>query len=640
MYFKHPELLYALLLLVIPIVVHLFQLRKFRTTRFTNVKFLKKAVLQTRKSSRLKKFLVLCTRLLLLASLILAFAQPYFPPTSGEIKALETVIYLDNSYSMQARGKEGILFRRGVQDLLENLPPNENVSLFTNNEEFLDISGTALRKELQKLDLSAQELTWEEIRLKASNLLKRADAEKNFIAISDFQHRAKSVTPVAGDISTFLVQLQPESSENTAVDSIYVTSRSLDEIILEVQISGSGSIKSEVAIGLYDDSKLISRKTIELDEQNNSTASFSLPAQGIAKGRVEIEDNGLPFDNQMYFSINDTPPVQVVVIGDTEADFLSRIYTTPEFELSIFPENNVDFNILAQANLVILNEVERIPLSLINNLQQLQKEEVFLVIIPSPNLNLQDHNRLLRDLGLPVFSEKVTSERLITNIIFEHPLYQSVFNERVNNFEYPKVKISYPVQGKPGGILEFQNGEPFLYEQQQVFVFTAPLQSSNSNFKNAPLVVPTFYNIGNLAISPSKLYSLLGAAEQISIKANLQKDEILKLSSPETSYIPQQQSFQNKVSLFINDLPEKPGHYQVMQDSMILRSLSFNIDRSESAIVETIVNDQNELEVFSKIPEVFSNIKSAREVNTHWKWFVIFALFFLLTEMLILKFLK
>ena len=78
MQFKHPELLYALLLLVIPIIVHLFQLRRFQKEAFTNVEFLKNVVLQTRKSSQLKKWLALLTRMLMFAAIILAFAQPYF----------------------------------------------------------------------------------------------------------------------------------------------------------------------------------------------------------------------------------------------------------------------------------------------------------------------------------------------------------------------------------------------------------------------------------------------------------------------------------------------------------------------------------------------------------------------------------
>ena len=119
MQFYHPEVLYALALLIIPILVHLFQLRRFQKEYFTNVKFLKKISLQTRKSSRIKKWLILSTRLLALACIILAFAQPYIPSEKSDSSPIETVIYLDNSYSMQALGKKGRLLERSIQELLE-----------------------------------------------------------------------------------------------------------------------------------------------------------------------------------------------------------------------------------------------------------------------------------------------------------------------------------------------------------------------------------------------------------------------------------------------------------------------------------------------------------------------------------------
>ena len=121
MQFKHPELLYALLLLIIPIIVHLFQLRRFKKVEFTNVQFLKNITLQTRKSSQLKKWLTLLTRLLLLACAIIAFAQPYISKSSSYKTKSETVIYLDNSFSMQAKGSNGTLLNSAIQDIIEHI---------------------------------------------------------------------------------------------------------------------------------------------------------------------------------------------------------------------------------------------------------------------------------------------------------------------------------------------------------------------------------------------------------------------------------------------------------------------------------------------------------------------------------------
>ena len=111
MQFKHPEILYFLFLLLIPILVHLFQFRKFKKEYFTNVRFLKSISIQTRKSSQLKKWLLLACRLLLLFCLILAFAQPFFDAKDSQNRSNETYIILDNSFSMQAKGKKGELLK-------------------------------------------------------------------------------------------------------------------------------------------------------------------------------------------------------------------------------------------------------------------------------------------------------------------------------------------------------------------------------------------------------------------------------------------------------------------------------------------------------------------------------------------------
>ena len=111
MQFKNPEILYFLFLLILPILVHLFQLRRFKKQEFTNVKLLKELEIQTRKSSTIKKWLLLATRLLLLAALILAFAQPFFKAKDFNKKNNELILVVDNSFSMQAKGQKGELLK-------------------------------------------------------------------------------------------------------------------------------------------------------------------------------------------------------------------------------------------------------------------------------------------------------------------------------------------------------------------------------------------------------------------------------------------------------------------------------------------------------------------------------------------------
>src|SRR6218665_181670 len=154
MHFKHPEILYFLFLLIVPILVHLFQLRRFKTSYFTNVRFLKELAVQTRKSSKIKKRLLLATRLLLLTSIILAFAQPFFEAVDSKNASNEMYIVLDNSFSMQAKGKKGELLKRAVQELLENTPENTQFSLLTNTENFWNTDIKSSKSALQNLKYS------------------------------------------------------------------------------------------------------------------------------------------------------------------------------------------------------------------------------------------------------------------------------------------------------------------------------------------------------------------------------------------------------------------------------------------------------------------------------------------------------
>ena len=183
MQFKHPEILYFLFLLVIPILVHLFQFRRFKKEYFTNVKLLKEIQIQTRKSKSIKKWLLLATRLLLLVALIIAFAQPFFTAKDPQNKENELIILLDNSFSMQAKGAKGELLKRSIQELLESFPENKTFSLLTNTEVFWDTDIKSIQKELQQLDYAPTSFELDALLNQVE--LKKPNVSKDYLIISE-----------------------------------------------------------------------------------------------------------------------------------------------------------------------------------------------------------------------------------------------------------------------------------------------------------------------------------------------------------------------------------------------------------------------------------------------------------------------
>ena len=110
-HFLVPQFLFALAALAIPIIIHLFNFRRFKKVFFTNVRFLKELKEETTNKSKLKHLLVLASRLLAIAFLVFAFAQPVLPQNDKQLLKAENAvsIYIDNSFTMEGISKEGTL---------------------------------------------------------------------------------------------------------------------------------------------------------------------------------------------------------------------------------------------------------------------------------------------------------------------------------------------------------------------------------------------------------------------------------------------------------------------------------------------------------------------------------------------------
>ena len=640
MQFKHPELLYALFALLIPIIIHLFQLRKFKKEAFTNVAFLKKVTSQTRKSSQLKKWLILTARMLLLAALILAFAQPYTSKTNTFNTKKETVIYLDNSFSMQAKGEQGELFKRAIQDLIENIDESEKITLFTNNATYRNTSIDAIKNELLQLDFAPSQLSYDAVLLKCKNLFSPdSGILKQAIIISDFQIKETQFNPSLDSIINInTVQLKPVSTNNLQIDSLFISNQTATNLELTVNIINQGNVIENVPVSLYSEGQLITKTSINIEE--TAVANFTLNRDQKIIGEIVIDDSNLPFDNSLFFNINKPNKAKVLSISESNEDFLKRVYTDGEFQLNSTILNELNYSQIENQNLIILNELESIPSSLKTALISFTNNGGFVLIIPSTNNSLQTYNDFLLSYNIQMSPINKT-EKKVTTINYSHPLYSDVFNKRVTNFQYPKVSSYYPINSRnTTAPLQFEDGNPFLASTSNVFVFASALNSENSNFKNSPLIVPTLYNIGKQSLKTSNLYYTIGEENTFDIPVILQQDEILSLSFGEENIIPQQQYFNNKVSIITNEIPTIAGTYNVNNKTDLIENVSYNYNRKESALQYQDLSSINHINQSDSVAKLFDTLKSDSKINELWKWFVIFALVFLAIEMLILKYFK
>ncbi|UPZ13803.1 vWA domain-containing protein [Flavobacterium humidisoli] len=642
MHFKHPEILYFLFLLIVPILVHLFQLRRFKTSYFTNVRFLKELAIQTRKSSKIKKRLLLATRLLLLFCAIIAFAQPFFEAADSKNASNEMYIVLDNSFSMQAKGKKGELLKRAVQELLENTPENTQFSLLTNTENFWNTDIKSSKSALQNLKYSATSFDLSAItaKIKAHKSAHKKDIviitdavglKENDIATIDFEEKPYFIVP------------EVEQKNNVSIDSVYINQTLENFYEIGINLSAYGEDFKPISTALYNQNKLIAKTIINFDTKKKKI-NFTIPKEAF-HGYVAIEDNGLTYDNKLFFSISKNKKTNVISIGEPEkSNFLSRIYTSAEFNYNNYPIGSLDYNSLEKQNTIILNELIDIPQALQTTLKAFVSKGGNLVVIPSEKTSLSSLNALLGNFGKIQFGNLETNRKLITKINFDHPLFSGVFENKITNFQYPKVNSSFAVSSSYPAVLSFEDQTAFVTAVQNqvsgITVFTAPINSTNSNFQQSPLIVPLFYKIAQNNQKTGVNALTIGNNQPYFVDVLLTKDAILEVKGTDDSFIPIQQILNNKVKLTFNDFPETAGNYSVFDKKEWVENISFNYKRTESDLSQVNTNVVSDFKTADTISTIFNTLQTERTDSQIWKWFVIFALLFLALEMAIIKFVK
>ncbi len=646
MQFKHPEILYALFLLIVPIIVHLFQLQRFTKIPFTNVAFLKKVEQQTRKSAKLKKWLVLLTRLLTFACIIFAFSQPYISKEKTN-KKLQTIIYLDNSFSMQSEGNQGTLLKTATKKIVElGNYTKQHITVITNNNLFTNTNLEAFKKELLTLDYTPTKTNLKTIFLKINE--KKNEAQ-NIVLVSDFQNTTDLKTlHLPKNTPLTFVKLVPKSTQNFYIDSVYLQKSSATEIILNTIIKSSQNSNESVAVSLFNNNDLYGKATAKFLNSKTTHIEFTISNEKQFLGKILIDDEFLPFDNSFYFTISKLQKIAVLSIGKSSV-FLPKIYTEDEFLYQHTTVKNLKYNAIQKQQLIVLNEVDSFPKTLITHLQSFLKNGGYVVIIPSEKINIQSYNNLFNKLSIGTLESAIQKERKITSINYNHPLLKNVFEKKVTNFQYPKTHFYFKSQlNNALPILKFDDNTPFISSfvknNGNIYWISSPLNTNVTNFTKSPIIVPIFYNFAKTSLKTNRLYYTIASKNIVDIKTHLKKDRVLNVSNNNTEFIPLQQIFENKVVLtFENNIP-KSGFYNIKINNELIKTIAFNYNREESVLLNTNLKEQikniKHATYSEAIETTFNKVQQQTKIDWLFKCFLALSVLFLFIEMLILKYFK
>ncbi|HKC67331.1 MAG TPA: BatA domain-containing protein, partial [Bacteroidia bacterium] len=460
MSFLYPSFLFALSALSIPIIVHLFNFRRYKKVYFTNVRFLKEVQQESKSKSTLKRLLILASRLLALTCLVLAFAQPYIPSNHNIKKGVRTiVVYIDNSFSMQAANKNGSLLddaKRKARELVQATSASDKIQLVSN--DFYAIAHTVLSKEqaleaIDKISVSPSVKSLQEIYNRAKSNIDKDFKGTEFFLISDFQKNNVNNFKPDSLAETNFVLLENAPEQNIFIDTCFVESPYFQAGInqkLHVKIKNLSNKEIENgSLKLYLNNKQIAPISFKADAQGYTDAlvSFTCKDTGIQQGKLIVEDFPVTFDDTLYFSfrVNSKIPCLDIHKKDDKSDaYLQSLFSNDS--LFIYynqTDQSIDFSYFAKSNLIIVNGLPTISSGLSQELKKYVLAGGSVLVFPSSDADKDSYNSFFNLFNLPIFTGIDTAAYRLESKNLPTDLYEGVFEKTPENMDMPSVHQHY-----------------------------------------------------------------------------------------------------------------------------------------------------------------------------------------------------
>ncbi|MRT92061.1 BatA domain-containing protein [Ancylomarina sp. 16SWW S1-10-2] len=673
--FQNPNILWGLISLIIPIIIHLFNFKRFKPIYFSNLKYLKDITAENKNRSKIKSWLLLLTRLLALACLIIAFAQPYIPTnntlSSSDKQKHVAHIYVDNSFSMNAETENGIaieIAKAKAIELVNSLSNNTKIKILDNTKRgklpFLNKERAISR--IQEIQPTSASKLFSQIIQESSR--SESSVNNKIYLFSDFQKYQADFdkTPQDSSLNVSLIPLPIQSRNNLYVDSCWFDKSAhkinqTEELKVTIHNSSDKSFR-KIPIKLYinDSLKTVSNFDINAQERKELSLRFKNHKSGIYSGRIEISDYPITYDNKLYFSFQIQKSIELICVNqEKENTYINHLFSDEQyFKLKNLSKSQFHQENISKTKFIILNRLTDMQSGFRQNISHYINQGGRVLIIPNEENN-DSNNELLNELGSEQFMQIDSLSKRVASIELNAEIYKEVFDKLKDDARFPlifrhfklsesKNRISIPLwKSKSGENLFSQTsiGEGKLYISTFIF------DSKWTNAIKHPLFVPSLINIALNNKSHSPLYFNLNSEEYALANGLSQNSEkaIFHIENKALGIdlIPEQIThFDKGLLLNTHGQIKKAGNYFISQSQQILSAISFNYDRQESNLdfyssgeIHDLLKTNNlNYKVFDiNTTSIKTMVTEQEDGKSFWKLFLILTLAFLLIELIVQK---
>jgi glutaredoxin-related protein len=657
MTFLNPAILWALAAVSIPIIIHIFNLKKTKKIEFSTLMFLKEIQQSKYKKIKLKQLLILLCRIAFVILLVLMFARPFskgFLGTSGEKARSSVLIILDDSFSMQSRETSGNSFENAkakISETLNILDPNDEV-FFTTVSQINRLDKNLLYKDLNSLrdtlnTLKTSDVTksMNEVLFFAKEILKSAshsykevyiftDGQKSFIENANLINDG-----LKPDEQTNLnyVLIGSRTPNNLSVDTINTVTKIFEKnkpVKIKASLNNHNNfnvLNKSVVInfGNYKDEKAI-------DIPANSTVDvefiISAGVTGYAGGFIElvqneISDDEISSDNRQFFSFFIPQKVSLLLVSTSPTDlqYINLALSSSEelmkdslgnrtkyFEIKQVSSNELMSQNLNSFNSVVIANKPQFTQTESHKLKEHIESGGGVIIYPGSISSPESYNNMMRELDLPLINGSFGNDNpayKFDKIDFEHPIFEGIFKQSSNqknvSVESPGIKSGLNLSTGQNAIslITLNNEKNFLVEYSKgkgkLILFAVSPDMSNSDYpaKNlfSPITVRSILYLANINnIKPA----ITGKDYFIDVKTLSSTGDTISISHSTDSKLT------NKIYVLGTDIllnlknnTNFTANYTISQDNKVLFQFPANFSKAEP---ETIKLDGKALEAYLK----------------------------------------
>lgn len=675
MSFLYPNFLFALFAISIPIIIHFFNFKSYKTVYFSNITFLKDVKSQTRSKSNLKHLLVLLMRILTIAAIVTAFAKPYFPvsKSADENNTKAIGIYIDNSFSTQSDGKYGKIIetsKNKALKIVEAYPENQKFFLINNDFQAKyskAVSAEQFKDYVQEIQISPNTKKTGEI----LSYFKKNSENQNALLyiISDFQKTTTDLPDLPKD-SLLKIVLIPEQSEilnNIIIDSVWFDNpnrplNQTDQINVSItNFSDQEFIDIPLNLFLNDTLKAPAGFNIKAKESIVKNISFINNQRGSINGKVQITDYPVIFDNDFYFSFNISEQKNVLIIGNqAESKFISSVFEDDKFfKIAYENSDNVKVSEIFKQDLVFINNITNISDAMSQELGNFCKAGGTVILFPPMSNDYETINKFLTQTGTDYITGNDTTRVNIENINYNARVLTNIFQQKPENIDFPYIKKQVVFSDN-----NFLDREVILWSEKNerilskykiakgnFYLFSITADQNSGNLVFHPLWAPLIYNIALYSNIPEKNFYTIGENKPVIFNDKQQTAEtvrnyFIKSIDNTIEFIPESNSVNSEeLKLFVGNNINKAGNYYIGNENRIISSIAFNYNRQESDLdlytedeLSEICSNSAEISMLIEQESALTAvIQGQTEGLQLWRYFIWAALIFIIFEIIAIR---